>query len=166
MNIYYDVLIVDKYEYFIACTDKGLVYVNILNLEKNLKDLETLIKDSNIINSKEKLKVYKEKLRHYFLGDIVIFDFPIDLYGTEFQKKVWRSLSNIGYGNTITYTEVATMLGNKNAVRAVATAIGKNPLSIVLPCHRVIGTDGKLHGYLGGIERKRELLNLEKNNRI
>ncbi|MBF0713723.1 methylated-DNA--[protein]-cysteine S-methyltransferase [Gemella sp. GH3] len=162
MNVYYDVLIEDKYKYFISCTNKGLVYVDILKLDENLIYLKSLCPKGDIIKSKDKLSFYKEQLRDYFLGNLTNFNFPMDLYGTDFQKEVWKILADINYGKTVTYTDIATMLGRKNSVRAVATAIGKNPLSIFLPCHRVIGKDGKLRGYIGGLERKRELLDLEE----
>ena len=84
--------------------------------------------------------------------------------GTEFQQKVWRELLNITYGQTKTYKDIAKNIGNEKAVRAVATAIGKNPLMIITPCHRVIGSDGKMHGYAYGINLKKKLLDLENNN--
>lgn len=81
--------------------------------------------------------------------------------GTEFQRKVWAALKTVGYGETATYSEIAERIGNPKAVRAVASAIGSNPLSVILPCHRVIGKDGKLTGYAGGLDVKRFLLRLE-----
>lgn len=84
--------------------------------------------------------------------------------GTNFQQKVWQELLNIPYGQTKTYKDIAKNIGNEKAVRAVATAIGKNPLMIITPCHRVIGSDGKMHGYAYGINLKKRLLDLENNN--
>ena len=84
--------------------------------------------------------------------------------GTNFQQKVWQELLNIPYGQTKTYKDIAKNIGNEKAVRAVATAIGKNPLMIITPCHRVIGSDGKMHGYAYGINLKKKLLDLEDNN--
>lgn len=84
--------------------------------------------------------------------------------GTNFQQKVWQALLNIPYGQTKTYKDIAKNIGNEKAVRAVATAIGKNPLMIITPCHRVIGSDGKMHGYAYGINLKKKLLDLENNN--
>lgn len=84
--------------------------------------------------------------------------------GTNFQQKVWQELLNIPYGQTKTYKDIAKNIGNEKAVRAVATAIGKNPLMIITPCHRVIGSDGKMHGYAYGINLKKKLLDLENNN--
>ena len=84
--------------------------------------------------------------------------------GTNFQQKVWQELLSIPYGQTKTYKDIAKNIGNEKAVRAVATAIGKNPLMIITPCHRVIGSDGKMHGYAYGINLKKKLLDLEDNN--
>lgn len=84
--------------------------------------------------------------------------------GTNFQQKVWQELLNIPYGQTKTYKDIAKNIGNEKAVRAVATAIGKNPLMVIIPCHRVIGSDGKMHGYAYGINLKKKLLDLEDNN--
>lgn len=84
--------------------------------------------------------------------------------GTNFQQKVWQELLSIPYGQTKTYKDIAKNIGNEKAVRAVATAIGKNPLMIITPCHRVIGSDGKMHGYAYGINLKKKLLDLENNN--
>lgn len=84
--------------------------------------------------------------------------------GTNFQQKVWQELLNTPYGQTKTYKDIAKNIGNEKAVRAVATAIGKNPLMIITPCHRVIGSDGKMHGYAYGINLKKKLLDLENNN--
>ena len=85
-------------------------------------------------------------------------------HGTDFQQKVWQELLNIPHGQTKSYKDIAKNIGNEKAVRAVATAIGKNPLMIITPCHRVIGSDGKMHGYAYGLDVKEKLLNLEKNN--
>lgn len=110
-------------------------------------------------------KLIKE-LKEYLKGtrkDFTIYDSTL-LAGTDFQKKVWKELLNIPYGQTKTYKEIAKAINNEKAIRAVATAIGKNPLMIIIPCHRVIGSDGKLHGYAYGVETKKKLLSLEKNN--
>ena len=101
------------------------------------------------------------QLDEYFKGTRKIFDVPLDIHGTEFQCKVWHALSNIRFGEIRTYTEHANRLGNIKAVRAIGTAIGKNPISIIVPCHRVIGTSGALTGYAGGLERKQFLLTHE-----
>ncbi|GAL37931.1 methylated-DNA-protein-cysteine methyltransferase [Vibrio maritimus] len=111
------------------------------------------------------LKQAENELREYFAGERQAFTLPLAAIGTEFQRKVWKALCEIPYGEAISYQELAHRVGNPKAVRAVGTANGKNPLSIVVPCHRVVGKDGKLSGYAGGVERKLRLLNLESDNR-
>ncbi len=102
-----------------------------------------------------------QQLHHYFEGKITDFDFPINPSGTEFQKKVWAELLKIPFGKTMSYMDLSKKLGDVKAIRAVASANGKNPLWIVVPCHRVIGTDGSLTGYAGGLWRKKWLLEHE-----
>lgn len=111
----------------------------------------------------EVLKNAYNQLDEYFNGKRKVFDLKLSLDGTEFQRKVWRELMNIPYGETLTYKDIANKLGNINAVRAVGNANGKNPISIVVPCHRVIGSSGELTGYSGGLERKAWLIEHEKN---
>lgn len=101
------------------------------------------------------------QLQQYFSGERQEFDLKLNPEGTAFQKKVWKELSNIPYGTTNSYLELSRKLGDEKAIRAVAAANGKNPLWIVVPCHRVIGSDGSLTGYAGGLHRKKWLLELE-----
>lgn len=103
-----------------------------------------------------------EWIDEYFSGKYSEPSFDINPTGTTFQKDVWRGIMAIPYGSTITYSALASMLGNPKAVRAVASACGANPVSLLIPCHRVVGTDGRLTGYAGGIAVKRALLTLEK----
>jgi methylated-DNA-[protein]-cysteine S-methyltransferase len=103
----------------------------------------------------------RDQLGEYFAGERTEFDVPVAPLGTPFQERVWAALTRIPYGRTASYGEVARSLGDPGASRAVGTANGRNPISIIVPCHRVIGTDGKLTGYAGGVERKRFLLELE-----
>ncbi|WP_430591507.1 methylated-DNA--[protein]-cysteine S-methyltransferase [Humidisolicoccus flavus] len=107
------------------------------------------------------LVLARQELTEYFAGERHSFSVPFSCAGTEFQQRVWAALTEIPYGETRTYGELAAMIGNPAAVRAVGLANGKNPLSIVVPCHRVIGANKALTGYGGGIERKRILLELE-----
>ena len=102
------------------------------------------------------------QLDGYFAGEITAFDLPLTLDGTGFQRTVWAGLQDIPYGQTISYGELASRIGQPSASRAVGLANGRNPVSIVVPCHRVIGADGSLTGYGGGTERKRFLLGLEQ----
>lgn len=100
-------------------------------------------------------------LERYFKGEAVELDVPLALHGTPFQQRVWAALQTIGRGRTSTYGELARQIGSPAAVRAVGAAVGRNPVSIFVPCHRVIGHDGSLTGYAGGLERKQHLLALE-----
>ena len=104
-----------------------------------------------------------QQLDEYFAGNRSSFDLPLDPVGTEFQLAVWRELINIPFGQTTSYAQQAQRIGNPNALRAVGAANGRNPLSIIVPCHRVIGTNGSVTGYAGGLERKRYLLALEQS---
>ena len=104
-----------------------------------------------------------QQLDEYFAGNRTSFDLPLDPVGTEFQLAVWRELTNIPFGQTTSYAQQARRIGNPKALRAVGAANGRNPLSIVVPCHRVIGTNGSVTGYAGGLERKRYLLALEQS---
>ena len=134
-------------------------------LETELKDIRRHFR-SNILpgNSKffEHLKI---QLEEYFNGTRKEFDIPLETPGTDFRKQVWKILQTIPYGETRSYKAQAAALGNTNAVRAVANANGANRISIIIPCHRVIGEDGKLTGYGGGLWRKSWLLNHEKKNK-
>ena len=103
----------------------------------------------------------REQLDAYFAGDLQEFDLPLALHGTPFQLRVWDELARIPFAETISYKELALRLGDLKLVRAVGLANGRNPVSIVIPCHRVIGADGTLVGYGGGLERKRWLLDHE-----
>lgn len=114
--------------------------------------------------SKEIPSIFKRLLAQldlYFLEGKWEFDVPLQPQGTDFQRRVWDELEKIPFGNTISYLELAKRLGDEKVIRAAASANGKNPISILIPCHRVIGKDGSLTGYAGGLHRKEFLLNLE-----
>ncbi|MDD2217013.1 MAG: methylated-DNA--[protein]-cysteine S-methyltransferase [Eubacteriales bacterium] len=106
-----------------------------------------------------------EQVSEYLKGQRKFFDFPYEYCGTEFQKKVWDALCEIPYGETRTYKQIATQIGNPKASRAVGMANNRNPIAIVVPCHRVIGSNGSLVGYASGLDVKEFLLNLELDNR-
>jgi methylated-DNA-[protein]-cysteine S-methyltransferase len=108
------------------------------------------------------LALAARQLSEYFAGSRTSFTVPLDLDGTPFQRSVWSSLQAIGYGETLSYGELAKRIGTPGASRAVGLANGRNPVAIVVPCHRVIGADGSLTGYGGGVDRKRFLLELEQ----
>lgn len=111
------------------------------------------------------LKAAAKQLKAYFRGEITAFDLPLDPVGSPFQLKVWQTLATIPYGQTLSYGELALLVGSPKAARAVGAANGKNPLSIVLPCHRVIGANGQLTGFANGLEAKAKLLALEKTDK-
>lgn len=114
------------------------------------------------IESEAPFAAARRQLDEYFAGEREQFDVPIAPRGTAFQEAVWRALVKIPYGTTMTYLELARSIGRPAAVRAVGAANGRNPISIIVPCHRVVGADGSLVGYAGGIERKLRLLDLER----
>lgn len=147
-----------------GATDKGICMFEFADyklLELELKQFVSF-KTPLVQGENPHFNTLREQLNEYFKGERKNFDIPLDLVGTEFQKQVWLSLLKIPYGCTTTYAKQAEILGKPSAVRAVANANGKNKISIILPCHRVIGADGSLTGYGGGIEKKKKLLEFEK----
>lgn len=131
--------------------DKYIIGVN-FNTESSIEDKETeLIKET-----------YKQ-IKEYIEGKRKIFDIPIKMKGTEFQKKVWKELTKIPYGETRSYKQIAEGIGKPKASRAVGMANHNNPIAIIVPCHRVIGTNNKLVGYAGGLDIKEKLLKIEKS---
>jgi methylated-DNA-[protein]-cysteine S-methyltransferase len=108
------------------------------------------------------LAAARRQLERYFAGERTEFDLPLAPEGTEFQRAVWAGLGTIGYGETLSYGELADRIGRPNAQRAVGLANGRNPIAVIVPCHRVIGADGSLTGYGGGLDRKQRLLALEQ----
>ena len=108
----------------------------------------------------------RRQLEAYFEGELEVFDLPLAFAGTEFQVRVWHELLRIPFGTTITYQQLAERIGNPKACRAVGLANGRNPIAVIAPCHRVIGSDGSLTGYGGGLDRKRWLLAHERGGRL
>jgi methylated-DNA-[protein]-cysteine S-methyltransferase len=141
----------------IVATEKKLHAIVFAKNWSNFKDkFDCLVKKENAITKKAKLQ-----LDQYFSGKRKDFDLPIILEGTEFQNRVWQSLNKIPFGTTSTYKQQAKSIKSEKAVRAVGRTNGLNPLCVILPCHRVIGSDGSLTGYAGGINAKKMLLKLE-----
>lgn len=128
----------------------GISSITVLNTEEKITDIIPLKLEDCVI-----------QLQEYFNGKRVQFDLKLNPEGSDFQKTVWNALVKIQYGKTMSYLELSKQLGDVKAIRAVANANGKNPLWIVVPCHRVIGTDGSLTGYAGGLHRKQWLLDHE-----
>ena len=129
---------------------EGITHVSILDSSENTSD-----------SIPESLLECVTQLKAYFNNQLKSFNLKLNPEGTDFQKKVWKQLSKIPYGKTISYLDLAKQLGDAKTIRAAASANGKNPLWIIVPCHRVIGTDGSLTGYAGGLHRKQWLLNHE-----
>ncbi len=171
-----------------VATEKGICMLEFADsqcLNRKLQSLETAFKAAIDLHSSHHLNAFEGQkgrttphntsrnlhlealegqLSEYFKGERREFDAALDLAGTEFQKKVWSSLLQVPFGHTISYAEQAKLIGRPTAVRAVANANGQNRVAIILPCHRVIGSDGTLTGYGGGVWRKEKLLELEKRN--
>lgn len=152
---------------FVCATEKGVCLLEFTDrrmLETEFTDLQRLLKAKIIIGENEHIKQVKKEISEYFEGKRKTFDVTIDAPGTDFQKTVWARLQEIEYGTTTSYQAQAEKVNNPKAVRAVASANGHNRISIIIPCHRVIGKDGKLTGYGGGIERKKWLIEHEGKN--
>ena len=138
--------------------DQALVAVLWENESPNRVRVATLIEDQNhpvLLNT-------QQQLTEYFNHQRTVFDLALVFQGTDFQKKVWQALLTIPFGETRSYKQIAEQIGNVKAVRAVGAANGKNPISIIAPCHRVVGANGKLVGFAGGLENKEILLKIEK----
>lgn len=129
--------------------------------ERNKRRIERYLNASFKIETTSVLEEAKRQLDGYFAGNRKAFTIPLHLVGTDFQQQVWNELLNIPYGATISYKEIAQNIGKPKAVRAVAGAIGANGISILIPCHRVIGSDKSLTGYAGGLKAKKMLLHIE-----
>lgn len=137
-----------------TASEKGIVEISFFRLEP--------IKSTHSETAVNHLEKLENQLHEYFEGNRTIFQLKLDLQGTTFQQKVWNALPDVPFGETRTYLEQARILGDEKAIRAVASANGKNPLVIVIPCHRIIGSDGSLTGYAGELWRKRWLLEHEQ----
>lgn len=150
----------------IACASENgicmLEFSDIKNLPKELKEISKYFDSEIIEDENPHFKTLEKELTEYFDGKRKNFSVPLFPIGTGFQKNVWEILQTIPYGITKSYQQQADIMGNPKAVRAVANANGQNKISIIIPCHRVIGSNGKLTGYGGGIWRKQKLLELEK----
>jgi AraC family transcriptional regulator, regulatory protein of adaptative response / methylated-DNA-[protein]-cysteine methyltransferase len=149
-----------------AATEKGVCLLEFESENMNELDIVLLqkgLKGNVVQGENDHVMQAKLELAEYFSGKRHKFDVVLDPIGTDFQLRVWNSLQQIPYGTTITYMDQTRSLGDIKAIRAVASANGKNKIAIIIPCHRVIGSNGKLTGYAGGMERKRWLLDLERS---
>ena len=153
---------------FLAASSKGLVALEFdarlpgqQTIRPNPRDLRAEKNGVSFEKSRAAMQEYMNQLEEYFAGNRRQFDFPLDLRGTDFQLSCWNALLAIPYGETRSYADIARAIGKQNAFRAVGMANNRNPIAIVVPCHRVIASDGGLCGYGGGLDVKKKLLELE-----
>jgi AraC family transcriptional regulator of adaptative response/methylated-DNA-[protein]-cysteine methyltransferase len=147
----------------LAATDKGICWLSFGNTDEQMEAaLRAEFPKATVKRASSELKPWMNELAQHFAGDHPHLDLPLDVRATAFQRRVWDALLAIPYGETRSYKQVAEAIGAPRAVRAVARACATNPVAVIVPCHRVIGTDGKLHGYAGGLHRKKKLLEAEK----
>lgn len=162
MQIEYTIVDCDLGKMLVARTAKGVCAVTFGDDEKTLAaKLGDEYKNAEITENNEELKDFIKEISANLAGKNKTLDLPLDLQTTAFQMRVWEVLRKIPYGETLSYSDVAEKIGNKKAVRAVATACASNRVALVIPCHRVVGKNGELSGYRWGIERKRKLLEKE-----
>lgn len=163
-TIYWSNLSYEDWNLYIAATEEGLCFVGSQN--QPFEELEawanTRYPGYDLIRDDEKLRPYIEELVQYLQGKLEQFSIPFSYQGTPFQEAIWKALCDIPYGQTCSYSDIARYIQKPAAVRAVGAAIGANPILITIPCHRVIGKNGSLTGYRGGIEMKTKLLELER----
>lgn len=151
-------------EMIAVATDHALAMLEFIDVEKKGHQLEAFaaaINEPIQPATNAVIDRVEEELRRYFAGEVKEFSVPLQLYGTPFQQSVWNELQKISYGETWSYATLARRLGDIKTIRAAARANGENRIAIIIPCHRVIGSDGSLTGYAGGLWRKKELLELE-----
>lgn len=139
-------------------------FVDSVDFDKEILKIASIFNVQVSCGDNAVLNQLKSELALYFQGTLQNFETPVYFLGSDFQKRAWQTLQSISYGNTISYTKQAYLIGNDKAFRAVARANSLNPLAIIVPCHRVIAASGSLSGYAGGVERKKWLLQHEKNN--
>jgi methylated-DNA-[protein]-cysteine S-methyltransferase len=168
LPLYWTRLSHEDWNIHIAATMEGICFVGSLNQPfKELADWSAIrFSGSTLSRDDEKLQPYMTELIEYLQGSRKSFKLPCDYAGTPFQKAVWNALCTIPYGQTKSYSEIAIQIQRPAAVRAVGTAIGANPLLITIPCHRVLGKNGALTGYRGGLDMKTKLLQLEREKSV
>jgi len=156
----YNVFTIEGHTYLLAATDQGLSFVG--SQDRGMSELKLFYPEvTELTDNIAKLEVVAQQLKEYLTGRRTEFDLKTDVKGTEFQKTVWQQLQQIPYGQTTDYSKIAEKIGHPQAYRAVGTAVGRNPLLMIVPCHRVLTKSGLIGGYRGGTAMKRELLTLE-----
>lgn len=156
--MYYDIIDSPICQILLAGDEEGLKHVIFLKGEKQVEIPDNWVKNNELFREAEM------QLEAYFSGKLKSFDLKLASEGTDFQKAVWKALCEIPYGETRTYKDIASCIGKPKACRAVGLANNRNPIAIIVPCHRVIGSNGKLVGYASGLDVKEFLLKLEKTN--
>jgi len=150
-----------------GATSKGvclLEFTNRIRLEKEFAELQKLLNAVMVAGRNSYLDQLENELTEYFEGKRKTFSIPLHTPGNDFSQAVWKTLQEIPYGKTCSYKEQAEMMNNPKAIRAIASTNGRNRLAIIVPCHRVIGSDGNMTGYAAGIDKKKWLLKFERNN--
>ncbi len=150
-----------------GATSKGvclLEFTNRIRLEEEFIELQRLLDADMVVGRNAHLDQLENELTEYFVGNRKTFSVPLHTPGNDFSQTVWKTLQQIPYGKTCSYKEQAEMMNNPKAIRAIASTNGRNRLAIIVPCHRVIGSDGKMTGYAAGIDKKKWLLQFERNN--
>lgn len=162
--LYFDTMSSVLGDLYVVASDEGIVYIG--TPKAAFEEVEVWakkpFKNCTFEENSEKLAPYIEQLEAYFKGDLREFDIPIHVKGTPFQLAVWNALKELPFGVTTSYSGIAERIGNPKAVRAVGAAIGANPILAIIPCHRVIGKNGKMTGFRSGIPMKEFLLQLEQ----
>lgn len=163
-TLYWSLLKFKEWNFYIASTLKGLVFVGSQNkpFEELFEWAKKCFPGSPLVEDDDKLEPYVAEITQYLEGKRKIFTVPFEYVGTQFQLAVWNALCEIPYGQTKSYSDIAKDINKPAAVRAVGAAIGANPVLITVPCHRVVGKNGSLTGYRGGLEMKTLLLDLER----
>ncbi|MGG3451200.1 methylated-DNA--[protein]-cysteine S-methyltransferase [Domibacillus aminovorans] len=166
--IEWSILEYGQWQLYAAKTEKGLCYVGLPG--ESYEELEAWIQKrfpvASLVENEEALTPYIDELHEYFKGRRQSFFLPVDVKGTPFQEEIWEALKQIPYGKTYSYSDIAALIQRPKAVRAVGRAIGANPVLINVPCHRVIGKNGAITGYRGGVDLKEYLLQLESQNGV
>ena len=162
-KIFYTIISCDLGYLLVANTDKGICKIKLGDrAEPLIKTLTEECNQATIIRDHKKHQNGIEKIKNFLAGKEFDLDLTLDICGTAFQKQVWQALQNIPYGETRTYQEIANDIGKPKATRAIGNACGANPIALIIPCHRVVCSDGSLGGYHWGIKRKQKLIDREK----
>lgn len=163
MNIEWANLQEGEWSLYLAKTEKGLCYIGSdPEFEEFESSLKKYIPTAVLAENKDALQPYMMEIKEFLQGKRQVFSMDLDVKGTSFQEEVWEALAQIPYGKTVSYSDISARINRPQAVRAAGKAIGANPLLIAVPCHRVIGKNGAITGYRGGVEMKQTLLELEK----